>query len=71
MEGCHLKEKKGVLYCNDSVWLNAEEDPRSCHRLHLICAAWAPLFGEDILHIRKDGRAELHREVAGQGELFG
>ncbi len=51
--------------------LCAEEDPRHCHRLHLVCAEWAPRFGENILHIRKGGRVETHKEVVGQGELFG
>ncbi len=49
----------------------AEEDPRHCHRLHLVCAEWVPSFGENILHIRKGGRVETQKEVAGQGELFG
>jgi uncharacterized protein (DUF488 family) len=49
----------------------AEEDPRHCHRLHLICAEWAPRYGEAIRHIRKGRRVESHKEVVGQGELFG
>lgn len=51
--------------------LCAEEDPRRCHRLHLVCAGWAARYGDRIYHIRKGGRVESHREVAGQGELFG
>ena len=54
----------------------AEEDPARCHRLHLICAAWAPRFGDAIFHIRKGGRVEIHAEVVGgladkQLDLFG
>ncbi len=58
------KEKPTAIMC-------AEEDPRHCHRLHLVCAEWVPRFGENIFHIRKGGRVETHKEVAGQGELFG
>ncbi len=50
--------------------LCAEENPRSCHRLHLISAAWAERFGEDILHIRGGGRVETQKEAAPQPGLF-
>ncbi len=51
--------------------LCAEEDPRRCHRLHLVSAAWAERWGEEIFHIRGDGRVERHGEVVPQPGLFG
>ena len=50
--------------------LCAEENPRNCHRLHLISAAWAEIFDENILHIRGDGRVEPHAELTAQPDLF-
>ncbi len=50
--------------------LCAEENPQNCHRLHLISAAWAESFDEDISHIRGDGRVETHAQIAPQPELF-
>lgn len=50
--------------------LCAEENPRNCHRLHLISAAWVESFGENISHIRGDGRVETHAQIAPQPELF-
>ena len=50
--------------------LCAEENPRSCHRLHLISAAWAESCDENISHIRGDGRVETHAQISPQPELF-
>lgn len=50
--------------------LCAEENPRNCHRLHLISAAWVENCGENILHIRGDGHVETHAQIAPQSELF-
>ena len=50
--------------------LCAEENPRNCHRLHLISAAWAESCGENISHIRGDGRVETHAQTSPQPELF-
>ena len=50
--------------------LCAEENPRNCHRLHLISAAWAENCGEYILHIRADGRMETLAQISPQTELF-
>ncbi|MDE0330593.1 MAG: DUF488 domain-containing protein [Nitrospinae bacterium] len=50
--------------------LCAEENPRNCHRLHLISAAWAESCGENISHIRGDGRVETHAQISPQPELF-
>lgn len=50
--------------------LCAEENPRNCHRLHLISAAWAESCGENISHIRGDGRVETHAQIVPQPELF-
>ena len=50
--------------------LCAEENPRNCHRLHLISAAWVESFGENISHIRGDGRVETHAQIVPQPELF-
>ena len=50
--------------------LCAEENPRNCHRLHLVSAAWAESFGENISHIRGDGRVEAHAQIVPQPELF-
>lgn len=50
--------------------LCAEENPRNCHRLHLISAAWAESCNENISHIRGDGRVETHAQIAPQPELF-
>lgn len=50
--------------------LCAEENPRNCHRLHLVSAAWAESCGENISHIRGDGRVETHAQISPQPELF-
>ncbi len=50
--------------------LCAEENPRNCHRLHLVSAAWAESCDENILHIRGDGRVETHAPMVPQPELF-
>ena len=50
--------------------LCAEENPRNCHRLHLISVAWAESCGENISHIRGDGRVETHAQISPQPELF-
>ena len=50
--------------------LCAEENPRNCHRLHLISAAWVESFGENISHIRGGGRVETHAQIVPQSELF-
>ncbi len=50
--------------------LCAEENPRNCHRLHLISAAWAASCDENISHIRGDGRVETHTQIVPQPELF-
>ena len=50
--------------------LCAEENPRNCHRLHLISAAWVESCGENISHIRGDGRVETHAQTSPQPELF-
>ena len=50
--------------------LCAEENPGNCHRLHLISAAWAESCGENISHIRGDGRVEKHAQIVPQPELF-
>lgn len=53
-----------------SAVLCAEENPRNCHRLHLISAAWAESCDENISHIRGDGRVETHAQISPQPELF-
>ena len=50
--------------------LCAEENPRNCHRLHLVSAAWVECCGENISHIRGDGRVETHAQMVPQPELF-
>jgi len=50
--------------------LCAEENPRNCHRLHLISTAWAESCDENISHIRGDGRVETHAQISPQPELF-
>ena len=50
--------------------LCAEENPRNCHRLHLVSAAWAESCDENISHIRGDGRVETHAQIFPQPELF-
>ena len=50
--------------------LCAEENPRNCHRLHLVSAAWAEGCGENISHIRGDGRVETHAQIVPQPDLF-
>ena len=50
--------------------LCAEENLRNCHRLHLVSAAWTESCGENISHIRGDGRVETHVQIAPQPELF-
>ena len=50
--------------------LCAEENPRNCHRLHLVSVAWAESCGENISHIRGDGRVETHAQISPQPELF-
>ena len=50
--------------------LCAEENPRNCHRFHLISAAWVESCGANISHIRGDGRVETHAQTAPQPELF-
>ena len=50
--------------------LCAEENPRNCHRLHLVSAAWVESCGENISHIRGDGRVETHVQISPQPELF-
>lgn len=50
--------------------LCAEENPRNCHRLHLISVAWAESCGENIRHIRGDGLVETHAQISPQPELF-
>ncbi|MEE9275011.1 MAG: DUF488 domain-containing protein, partial [bacterium] len=53
----HAEERPSAILC-------AEEDPRRCHRLHLVSAAWAEEVGEEIFHIRGNGRVETQKEVA-------
>ena len=50
--------------------LCAEENPRNCHRLHLVSAAWVECCDENILHICGDGRVETHAQMVPQPELF-
>ena len=50
--------------------LCAEENPRNCHRLHLVSAAWTESCDENISHIRGDGRVETHAQMVPQPELF-
>ncbi len=50
--------------------LCAEENPRNCHRLHLVSAAWTESCDENISHIRGHGRVETHAQMVPQPELF-
>lgn len=50
--------------------LCAEENPRDCHRLHLVAAAWVERFRGKVLHIRGNGKVEAEGPPAQMG-LFG
>ena len=56
-------ESSAAVFC-------AEENPRNCHRLHLVAVDWVERFGAEALHVRGDGRVETHARCAPQPELF-
>ena len=43
-EGCHLKDRKGVLYCQDELWENRDDNPRLFGPLRQQSAAWKALY---------------------------
>ena len=47
--------------------LCAEENPKDCHRLGLVGAAWMERFGGSLLHIRGNGRVEAQAPPAQLG----
>ena len=43
-EGCHLKDRKGVRYCQDELWENRQDNPRLFGPLRQQSAAWKALY---------------------------
>ena len=44
LEGCHLKERKGVRYCHDSVWENRTDNPRLFGPIRRGSPEWKNLY---------------------------
>ncbi len=65
-----MKRLRALVEKTPTAILCAEENPRNCHRFHLISAAWVESCGANISHIRGDGRVETHTQTAPQPELF-
>ncbi len=60
--GTQVEKEPTAILC-------AEENPRNCHRLHLISTAWSEGRGENISHIRGDGRVETLVQISPQREI--
>ena len=43
--GCHLKERRGVLYCQDTLWENRQDNPRRFGALRRDSEEWKALYG--------------------------
>ena len=43
--GCHLKDRRGVLYCQDTVWENRQDNPRRFGALRRDSQEWKDLYG--------------------------
>ncbi|MBI3128705.1 MAG: DUF488 domain-containing protein [Candidatus Tectomicrobia bacterium] len=65
-----LERLKAQAEKEPTAILCAEEDPKKCHRLGLVGAAWMERFGGGLLHIRGNGRVEAEEPPAQLG-LFG
>ncbi len=44
--GCHLKKRKGVLYCYDELWVRPEENPRVVGVVARGSAEWTDLYAK-------------------------
>lgn len=44
-EGCHLKDRRGVRYCQDELWEHKPEDPRRFGPLSRSSPLWKALYG--------------------------
>ena len=42
--GCHLKDRRGVRYCFDTVWENRQDNPRRFGALRRDSAEWKALY---------------------------
>ena len=44
-EGCHLRSRQGVLYCQDTVWENRQDNPRLFGAVRRGSQEWKDLYG--------------------------
>ena len=63
-EGCHLKDRKGVLYCKDSLWENRQDNPRVFGPVRRGSSEWKALYGlrQSVERVFKSGKQSRRLE---------